>query len=202
MRKFLQQRKSFTLVETILVVALIAMISIAIFRSLTNGMKIWERSQRFVLEEDVAIFLDRFEREVRNAFNYSLFIFDGEEDRILFPTIVWTPVDKKISGQTLYVEQLGTVEYSFDKFRSSLNRQQANYSQTLAGKFGRTQSVVGPVSGVKFTYYVTEDNTIKEMASWKGRLPMAIRVDVDLLEQSGNKRTISQLINIPINWKI
>src|SRR3989338_2632588 len=65
-------KKSFTLIEMLLVTSLMAMIGLAVYHSLVNGMKIWDASTRYTAEEDVALFFDKISQDIRSATNYSL----------------------------------------------------------------------------------------------------------------------------------
>ena len=85
----LLSRRAMTLMEILIVVSLIAMMSVAIFNALSNGMKIWKRSQQMVIEEDIAVFFDKIAHDIRNAFVFSQFRFEGDELRFAFPTMVY-----------------------------------------------------------------------------------------------------------------
>jgi type II secretory pathway component PulJ len=190
--------KSFTLTEMLLVVSLIAMVSLALYHSIANGLKIWDRSQRFRVEEDIAFFLDKLGVDVHNTFAYSSIPWEGKENEISFPTIVRTLKDKHISsGRIDYVEQIGKVEYLFDKINFALYRRQANYGQAVKKRFGPWQVLAHPVRSVRFSYLSKgEDNGVWERDTQE-ILPTAVRVDIELVEDSGEIRRITRLISIP-----
>lgn len=194
--------KGFTLIEVVLVVSLISMVGLAVYHSIANGLRIWERSQRFVGEEDIAIFFDKLSQDLHNAFPYSLISFEGKEDSMSFPTIVRTPADKKRSSRRQdYVDQIGQVKYYFDFMHHSLFRQQANYSQALNRKFGRKQLLATPVQSVRFSYYYDVEDELDIKGPEEGELPSAVQVEVELFDTTGQKTTMMRLIPIPLGTK-
>ena len=55
-----KNNKGFTLIEVCLVSAMVAIISLAIYTTFANGIKIWQKAHTEILEEDVSIFFERF----------------------------------------------------------------------------------------------------------------------------------------------
>ena len=137
---------------------------------------------------------------------YTLFscFFEGEDDRVSFPTIVWTAADKKITqGATDYVYQIGKVEYSFDRMKKTLVRKQFNFSQAVEGKSGQERIMAAPIHSVQFFYYYLEGENqegIQKTAKLLQEvetLPLAVEVKIIFEEDTGGKREITRLINIP-----
>ena len=154
----------FTLVEVLLVVSLIAVIGAALYHTLSNGLKIWDRSQRFVIEEDILIFLDKIGQDVRNIFTYSQIGFEGKESYFAFPTTVRILADSKsdfTKGE--YINQIGRVKYYFDKRKNRIGRKQANYSQALEGIFKENKVLCNSVTSLEFRYYYPGEGFLKEM---------------------------------------
>lgn len=191
-------RRGFTFTEMILVISVISVLGLALYQSISHGLRIWERTQRFLLEEDVAIFFDRITRDLHNAFNYSLLFFEGEEDRIAFATIVRVPVDRKIRpAGDAYTDQIGRVEYYCDGLQSILYRRVANYSQALEGTFGKARLIARPVASLKFYYYVRDEEAVEVKTQIEEVLPLAVRVEVEFLDPDGRLRKAKRVINIP-----
>ena len=61
----------FTLVEMLLAASLVALVSIAAYQSMLNGYRIWQRSQRSGVEEDISLALDKISQDIRNVFSFS-----------------------------------------------------------------------------------------------------------------------------------
>ena len=106
-------RDAFTLMEMLLVVSLLSVIGLGIFQAVNSGVKIWDRNRQSIIDEDVAIFLDRFSRDLRNALPYSQLTFTGRPERIGFPTLVRARLDEALAGDRGdYMTQIGMHEYA------------------------------------------------------------------------------------------
>ena len=194
------KRNGFTFIEILLAVSLVGLISLALYQSLSNGIRIWKHAQRFVVEEDVAIFLEKISHDLRNTFYYSLVSFESKGNKIAFPTIVRTLEDKRRAyGRTNYIDQIGKVEYSFDKAHKTIFRRQANYGQAMKKKYGVKRVLAEPVHSLRFLYYYSEAGDYEENPEAADLMPLVVRVEIELLEDTGQKRKVERVIPIPIN---
>ena len=50
--------KGFTIIETILVASIMSIIALTLYNAIANGLKVWDRAHKFLVEEDIALFLD------------------------------------------------------------------------------------------------------------------------------------------------
>ena len=191
-------KKSFTLIEMLLVTSLMAMIGLAVYHSLVNGMKIWDASTRYTAEEDVALFFDKISQDIRSATNYSLIKFDGMENRISFATVVRTLSDPLQSPQPEYISQIGRVEYEFDKSSNILFRRQANYGQAMAEEFDPPRTMLPSVSFVKFSYYWMESERMVVKDRIKdGQWPVSVLIEAGFAGNGEKLNTLSRVIDIP-----
>lgn len=150
------RRGGFTFVEIMLVTAIFATLSTAIFTCLSNGIKLWDRGQKLMSDEDAVIFLDRFASDLRNTSRYARIPFAGGEQTLAFPTMVWTPADRvSVRADEGLVDQIGRVRYAYDPEHGTVVRHQANYSQALADEWGRDEIMVPAVKGLRFHYFYT-----------------------------------------------
>ncbi len=191
--------RSFTVIEMTLVISILAMIGLAVNRSVVNSLKLWELSRHFTLEEDAIVFLDKIGVDLRNAFAFSQFNFEGEETRLSIPTLVRVPQDKKISEHSVrYVDQIGKVEYLYDKASHAVIRKQANYSQALKSEFGTQRVVVSPVQALKLSYLVPDGQDYIWKKELDHVLPVAVLVEIQVRERNGDTRTLTRLLDLPI----
>ena len=186
-------QRGFTLLETVLVVSLLSVVSLAVYNAIANGLRVWQRSQQFLLEEDAALFLDKLEYDLQNGLDYSLLAFDGAVRKISFPAVVRTWQDQRIAGsaQPELIEQIGMVQYSYDKIDRTVFRSQANYSQALNGKFGEARPLVSPLSGLKFSFLVVSGKETKWQQRAAGQLPRAVKVEIEYQEKNGNHSALA-----------
>ena len=175
----MRKPKSFTLVEILLVTALFASVSLAVFTCLANGLKLWERSRGLVAQEDVAIFFDKFSSDLRNSFSFSTLSWEGGEYEVAFPAMVRARADRAGSRAAEgYADEIGRVRYVFDVAKGTLSRQQANYSQGTRQEWGMPQVLASGIKEVRFKYFFpgTRDYTLH--VDKGGAIPSGVEVEV------------------------
>ena len=137
------KRSGFTLMEMLLVTALVSIIGLAIFQAFSNGLKLWARGQQMSHDGETAIVLDKIGEDLRSTVSVSGIAFKGEVTRFSFPAIVMTPADKNGSrAQEDLIDQIGAIEYRFEQADGKIYRRQANYAQALKHQWGKEQEVI------------------------------------------------------------
>jgi len=192
------KQRGMTLLEILIVVSLISIISIVLFSSLATGLRVWERSRRSLIEQDIVIFLDKISQDIRNSFIYSLIPFQGGEDRLSFPTIVYIPADP-YSGlsEGTYVDQIGKVEYYFEILDKGLYRRAANYSQAISDLYGTPRKLVEIIDQLKFHYYyLSEKGELYSRATLEG-VPLGVEISVVFSDSLG-ERVMRKYIDVPL----
>jgi prepilin-type N-terminal cleavage/methylation domain-containing protein len=191
------RKHGFTLVEVLLVTAIFASIGLAVFTCLSNGLKLWSRSQRLIVEEDATIFFDRFSSDLRNAFVYSHIPFEGGTSRLAFPTVVYTPADRASARvREGYVDQIGMVRYSFDSSGGNVVREQANYSQATHGNWGSVKIEVSGVKELRFRYFYPGSSEPALTAAEDKGLPSGVEVEIRFPGGDGDK-ILKRYVPIP-----
>jgi prepilin-type N-terminal cleavage/methylation domain-containing protein len=194
------RRRGFTFIEMLLVSALIASLSLAVFLCLSSGLKLWHRTQQALVQEDVAIFFDKFSADLRNAFGFSTLGIEGREYSFAFPTIVWMRADRGgVRGAEQFVDQFGRVRYTFDPAEGVLSRQQANYSQGIRKAWAddAPQALLRGATEVRFKYYYSgrkDDNFSSEA---KDNLPSGVEVETRFRDGEG-ERTFRRFFPVPL----
>jgi len=184
--------RGFTLTEILLVAALLSVLGLSVYSAFNNGIKIWKRVVKNVIEEDISIFFEKISRDLRNSFQYSLMEFEGAQQRIAFPTLI-------VSKSSKY--EIGYVAYFEDSIDNSINRQQQNYSQLYKGINPTPSKLVKNIENLTFQYYYYDaerDETSWE-SSWedKENLPLAVRVKVEFYEDNEEKSLVKS-ISVPV----
>ncbi len=191
-------RRAFTFIEILLVTSLIAILSLSIFTCFSNGLKLWDRSRREILTEDISIFFDRFSSDLRNTFIFSTLLLDGGENAFIFPTVVLTKADEYGSRKNEeFIDQLGRVRYAFDFEKGAIIRQQANYSQGTRNDWGDVSIMAAGIKELKFKYYYSGMKEYQLHADKSAVLPSGVEVDVRFMD-GGEEKTISRFVSIPL----
>jgi hypothetical protein len=192
-----RKASAFTLVEVLLVSALIAGISLAVFSCLSNGLKLWDRSRVLMVEEDVSFFMDRLASELRNSFPFSTLAFTGEERALSFPTVVTSKMDRAGSRASEgYAEGLGMVQYVFDTSSGNLFRSQANYAQALHNSWAGARIVCAGLRDIHFRYFTAGSSDYRSSQGTGDVFPAGI--EIELLFMSGSQeKKLRRYIAIP-----
>lgn len=186
-----------TLMEILLVVSLVSMISLALYKSLANGIKVYQRSQRMIVEEDIAVFLDRLTGDLRNTFLFSQIAFEGSELKLSFPTIVRVPADPSSDyppGE--YIDQIGRVEYSFELYDDKLFYKVSDYGQGIDQNFNEPRVLLQNIKNIRFGYIsITPEGEVVNPSAY-GTLPATVQVEIEFSDEWG-KKSIVREIDIP-----
>ncbi len=188
-------RRAFTLVELLIVSSMIVVISLAIYSTFSNGIKIWQRTQENTKEEDLNIFLDRFTNDLRGSFKFSGLNFAGEEDRVEFATLV---MSRRIQKKTV-----GMVAYFYDGRSREIKKEERDFSHIHRGDKGIIKSALSGVRSFKLFYYFYDKKNreylwLEEWAE-EGLYPLAVRM---IFEFEDGKEVIeyTKTVDIPISW--
>ena len=139
----MKSRNAFTLVEVLLVSSLIAVLSLAVFRSFGNGLKLWARADHLNRDAEVGIFLDKMAEDLRSTVAISNIPFKGISTEIAFPAVVMTQADVKSARSSEgFIDQIGAVRYRFDPSTHTIFRSQANYAQALKEQWLQEQVAI------------------------------------------------------------
>ena len=168
-------RRGLTLIELLLVVGMCAVIAMASYGTLRNGITIWQRTLQPLTNEDLVIAFDKFAQDVKNAFNYSNLAFVGEPTRAEFVTLV--------DSSQLKVKTVGKVAYSFDEEIKALRRMKRDFSQVYSGNEEESAILLREVKRARFEYYFFDKakNTYEWVSSWgESALPRALRLTLEV----------------------
>ena len=151
----------FSITEMLLVVGLFSVLSIAVYQTFSNGLKIWDYGTKFFAEEDVFIFLEKISEDLQNTLKHSSIEFKGEDNFVEFATIVTVLRDSPGSPKDAYVRQIGKTRYYLNNEKHSIMVKKANYAKAIRGKYFKPQRVTPHVQSLKFRYYFKTDQGLK-----------------------------------------
>jgi prepilin-type N-terminal cleavage/methylation domain-containing protein len=202
-KKCILSCKGFTLVELLIVTAILSLIGLTLYSSFSSGIDIWKKINRELFVEDINIYFDKISYDLRNSFKFTGIEFYGTQDKISFPTII------KVRRDEGTEEEIGWVQYSFNRNLKALNRKQANYSEMYLDKSGDEQKIVTDIESLRFQYYYY-DPQYKHYA-WKNTwqadesvfgieekdvLPLAVRIEVKTKDGKDGKK-FTKTVSLP-----
>ena len=191
-------KSAFTLIEVLLVVSLLAVISIAVFNTFLNGMKIWNKSYRAIFEEDILVFFEKINMDLRNVVRYSQIRFEGDKNHLTFATLVKVPSDpRRVFKEESYVNEIGRVEYYFDETDRAIVRRQAGYGQTFKNKFEPPRRLANTVNFLRFMYFYKTAEGYTMQKEGENIIPAAVGIEVEYGYEK-DRRRMTKFIEIPI----
>lgn len=180
----------FTLIEMLMVTAMLAVVSLAIYATFSNGIKIYQRLHMRVLEEDLSIVLDKFSRDLHNVVNFESIQFLGKAESVEFVTLV--------NSQQLDKTTIGKVEYFYDSGEETFSRRKSDYSQIFNKRPDKYLESVERIESLVFKYYVYSEEEKKYF--WLeevSEIPIAVRVKLKL--NNGSRIVeFQKTVSIPI----
>ncbi len=190
----------FTLIETILTVAMFSVIALAIYSTFSQGVRLWQRLTQRTPSSELNMVFEKMSSDLRNSFGFSGINFVGGEDNITFATLIFSANKDKQKALSL-----GEVGYSFDAQTGSLNRQQRNYSQVYRNKSTHLRQMLNNVKFLSFRYYyynpaqeeyVWKDNWQAREGEEERSIPLAVRISLEF-DENTKEEEVTRTITIP-----
>jgi prepilin-type N-terminal cleavage/methylation domain-containing protein len=181
-----------TLVELLIVVSITAVIALAIYGILNNGLKIYSKVNQRIAAEDVEVFFAKLGMDLRNSFNFSTINFSGKDDILEFATLVRSPRLKKRS--------VGKVIYRYDPLKKILSREEKDFSQIYNAEEGRVTQIFPGVRAAKFQFYSFDKD--KQECLWsqewsKTTMPLAVRLEIEL-NDGQTRENFVKTVSLPL----
>ncbi|MFH1867403.1 MAG: type II secretion system protein GspJ [Candidatus Omnitrophota bacterium] len=186
-------KKSFTFIEMIIVTAMLSVISLAIYKNIDSGAKIWHSVNKQIPTVDLNIFFDKFSTDLKNSFKFKGIDFLGTDDSFEFATLTDS---EKLGRRTV-----GKVAYSFSQGSGILKREVKDFSDIYNGSAGRINESLENLRSAVFSYYYydKEKKRYLWLDEWaKGELPLAVRVELEIDENVGNSK-FKKTVSIPVS---
>lgn len=189
------EKKSFTFIEIALVVAMISVISLAIYSSFSAGVKIWQRANANTRETDVCIFFDKISSDLRNCVLLYRIMPFGARDNLSFALI---QEEGRQSKGTDDLANFGRVHYSFNVTNGKVLRSYKNYSRLLdTNAQEKDQVILENINSLAFSYYYRDKEGVWR-DNFNGNFPSAVKVDVTF-ESNKKTKTLTKIIPIHIS---
>jgi prepilin-type N-terminal cleavage/methylation domain-containing protein len=181
--------KGFTFIELVIVTAILPIVSLALYATFNNGIKIWQKVNSQIPEEDLDIFFEKFTVNLKDSFKFTGIYFIGREDMFQFPTLV--------NSSNLNKRTVGQVMYLYDQDSGILTRQKRDFSEIYMGQGGTTTDVIRNIKFLRFQYYFYDEGSQGYLwvDEWEDATPpLAVSIELEFKDEiSGDKfiRTVS-----------
>ncbi len=136
-------------------------------------------------EEDLAIFFEKFNRELENSFHQKEIPFEGEKEQFSFATTVLS--DPAVGGD------LGIGKVTYFSSRSGITRRQQNVHDIFEEENGAERIVLQGVSDFHLEYLGYESGESKYVwtEDWdpvekKGTIPIAVKIQFLFKNETGD----------------
>ncbi len=139
-------KRGLTLLELIIVTSLIAVISLVLFSTFQNGMKIFRKACDASSGEEINIMLERIKADIHNCFAYSDEKMKGTETNLMFPTLV--------HARWLNRRTTGSVSYFYDKASGVLTREEWDYSAQFLKNEPSSKESARNIRSCTFSYCI------------------------------------------------
>ena len=179
-------KKGFTHIEVLLSGVIVSMVAIFVYSVFASGIHVWKKgNQNRSYQRNIRIFSEKLTRELRNTFQLSSLIFEGEEDLITFAIFI-----ENISSKEESYNKIGKVSY-FVNNKDIFCRQEETYAESFhSEEEGRCEELISGVSQAKFSYcyldnltgeYKWKEDWIKEE---QDTIPQAIKIELVFVKKT------------------
>ena len=186
-------RKGLTFVELLIVTAMLAVVSFAIYAIFSNGVKVWHKVNAPMPEEDVNILFDKFASDVRNCFKYTGIAFIGNGEGFECASLVFSPrLQKRTVGKIIYV---------FDSGENAITRETRDYSGVYTEERSVLIQMTKNIKSVRFYYYMydAEKSEYLWLNEWLSEgLPLAVRMELECGDDNRTE-TFTKTVSIPVS---
>jgi len=161
-------QSAFTLVELIIVAAILCIIGLAIVSTFSGGLNIYYRMRGYsTVKADVLLALEKMDKDIRNTFAFKDIDFVGSAKKMTFPALVRSYGDK----DTPYMS-VGSVSYFIDdgSGKSELAREEKDYHASSMKEAAAKGVItdIAAIEGLNFKYYSYDpiNKTYDWQSSW------------------------------------
>jgi prepilin-type N-terminal cleavage/methylation domain-containing protein len=187
------KKSGFTLVELLIVSMIVVIIALAISYTLGSGVKVWQKINQELVEEDVSIFFDKFTVDLHNSLQYAGIKFVGDEQELELATLV--------NSQRFLGRLPGKIAYVYKSGSDTLSREPRDYSAVYNDEEGLVMPVLKNIQSLRFSYYFfdTQSKDYRWQEEWgKDDLPQAVRVELEIRDGERIKK-FTRTVTIPVS---
>lgn len=193
------QRQGFTLLEVMVVAAILGIVIAAVGACLAAGMRVWDATRRYASgEPQLALACAMLERDIVNTFPFYSISFSGTVDTVQMPALLKAEDPASADAAAAEVRRVGTVRYFWARERSAILRKAWVYprpeppdasGEVVASSVSRFQfRFAGPGAG---------GETWRDTWTDASNMPTRVQVSVELLHDAGGgvvERTVTRMV--------
>lgn len=139
--KILSTSKGFTMIELLLVAALLLSTSVCVFSSFSQGIKIFYRLNTGAKDEEIAFLLEKVTMDLKDFSIFSQVRVDAKPDHFSFPIVDREAPPREGSAYTVFDLPPAVVTYFYDEEKKEVIRVKQSFP--FNNKVNVTQEVVG-----------------------------------------------------------
>jgi prepilin-type N-terminal cleavage/methylation domain-containing protein len=187
-----KNKAGLTLAELLVVTAMLSVVSLAMYSIAQNGLRVWQKINKPLVEEDLNVFLDKFSHSIKNASVFSGMQFSGSEAVLEFPALVRSRRMQKLI--------VGKVIYSYDDQKKLLVCSESDFSQVYSSGEATMVKALSQVVSLKFSYY--DYDSVKKEYLWRESwfaeaMPLAVRMELELRDGE-NVYPVVRTVTLPM----
>jgi hypothetical protein len=178
---------------------LVAIIAVAIYGMLSNGIKVWERVSGKSSAIDVNIFVDRIGMDLKNCLYFNNIEFSGTSTSLEFPAVI-----AQTARENQNPSPISRINYSYDSDSQTVQR--GSVDCLLSAQQPDSRVMVEGVQDLDFAYYFfdKEKNLFFWVPQWPpegviqtGAYPLAVRISLEIPAGDTVERLV-KTISLPI----
>ncbi len=195
-------KRAFTFIEVTLVTAILSIIALAIYASLSSGTKVWKKASAKSFETEASIFFDKISNDLRNWLVFSGIACHGTKNELYFSLMQEGGYVKGAQAtddsagadnpKNTPVPDFGAVRYYFDAEKGLVYRDYTDYQAVASKKEAKPRLVpiLENVLSLTFKYYYFDVSGRK--GSWseglENAVPSAVSIEVTFAEAGRTKK--------------
>ena len=186
----MSKRNGFTLVEVMMVTAILAVVGVVLVTVMANGVDIWNKVTGMASEEGIVVFFDKLTTDLDNTINQKDLKFQGDNRAVHIPSVVAAADGVIMPGMRTYF---------FNSAKSTIEKREEDYRRVTQNRVpGESAVIVENVESVRFSYYVYKGKALSYgwFKDWQGAVPAAVRAEVVMKGAAGAKYV--KVIDIPV----
>jgi len=158
----------FTLVELLVITAILGMIAMAVVSGFASGLRVYQRVQGYEgFQNDVLLALEKMERDIRNTMDFNEIKFIGDRKSVSFAGLV-ASTDRK-GKQAM---KPGRILYYLAGVKDMLFREEQHYPRAISDEIRKgkgARKALVQLKSARFSYYYfdSDEKEYKWKDSWK-----------------------------------